>query len=146
MPTRFSKATRAEAEAAIEKSEAYQARKGEKFLNTLSMYLDISSTVNIHSFYLGDKAGDVSENQAVSTLRSVAASGAYDAIKTQVSHFVENSKALVKVLDEVGKVHPFIQSVSYSVWTLSVISHLLRRSCSLFVQDGDRARNCSTRE
>ena len=129
MTTQFSKAARAEAEAAIQKSEAHQARKGEKFLNTLSMCLDISSTVNINSFYRGDKAGDVSGNQVVSTLRSVATSGAYETIKTQLSHFVENSKALVKVLDEVGKVHPFIQSMSYLASTLFVISHLLRCSC-----------------
>ena len=50
MSTRFSKAARAEAEAAIQKSEAYEARKGEKFLNALGTYLDISSTVNINSF------------------------------------------------------------------------------------------------
>ena len=48
MSTGFSKESMAEAEAAIQKSEAYQAREGEELLNTLGMYLDVLSTVNIN--------------------------------------------------------------------------------------------------
>ena len=50
----------------------------------------------------------------------------FDTIKSQVSHFVENTKALVEVLDTVGKVHPFIQSVSCSAPTLPVTTHSSR--------------------
>lgn len=32
-------------------------------------------------------------------------------VKTEVTHFVETSRILVRALDEVGKVHPFIQGV-----------------------------------
>ena len=41
----------AEAEAAIQNSQAYQARKGEKFLNRRGAHLDILSIANINSFY-----------------------------------------------------------------------------------------------
>ena len=88
---------------------------------------------------LGEKALAVSESQAVSTIRGVAASAAFDMVKDQVSHFAENSKILGKVLNEVSKVHPFIQSVSCFVLTPSVYNnsfivsqlrflHLRRRS------------------
>lgn len=70
-------------------------------------------------------------------MRRIAASEAFDkiksqvkhsetfhTIKSQVNHFAENTKALVEVLDMVGKVHPFIQSVSCLASTLSVTTHL----------------------
>ena len=34
---------------------------------------------------------------------------AFTAIKDEVGNFVENSKIMMKVMDEVGKIHPFIQ-------------------------------------
>jgi len=40
------------------------------------------------------------------------ASAAFSMVKDQVSSFVERSQTLMSVLDEVGKVHPFIQSMS----------------------------------
>ena len=45
------------------------------------------------------------------------------AVKEQVSQFVENSKALVGLLDEVGKAHPFILR-------MSLLSSLFSLLCS----------------
>ena len=100
----------AEAAAAIQASQAYQPGKVERSLNTIGMYLKMLST-DVDSF-LGEKAVTVSKSQAVSTMQDVA-SQAFDTLKGQVSHFAETSKVLVQVLDEVAKVHPFIQGVSY---------------------------------
>jgi hypothetical protein len=47
----------------------------------------------------------------VSTIQSANAS---DMTNEQVNHFTQNSKILVAVLDEVGKVHPVIQRMSSS--------------------------------
>jgi len=53
-------------------------------------------------------------SDAASAIQNVAASEAFNAIKEQVSHFAENSKILMDALNEIGKVHPFIQSMSFS--------------------------------
>ena len=45
-------------------------------------------------------------------IQDLAESAAYNIVKEQVSHFGENSKILVGSLDEVGKVHPFILSMT----------------------------------
>ena len=70
-------------------------------------------------------------------MRSTVGSVAFDMVKSHVNNFAENTKALVKVLDEVAKVHPFIQSVSPLVSTLCMITNSSWRSCSFCVQDGD---------
>lgn len=59
----------------------------------------------------GDKILATSENPVVSAVKNVATSAAFDMVKTEVTHFVEGSRILVRALDEVGKVHPFIQGV-----------------------------------
>jgi hypothetical protein len=41
--------------------------------------------------------------------KAVISSAEFHMVKDQVSNFVENSNMLVGVLDEIGKVHPFIQ-------------------------------------
>ena len=46
--------------------------------------------------------------------QDVAASAAFNVVKEQVSHFVENSKVLLGLLDEVGKAHPIILGCLYS--------------------------------
>ena len=74
-------------------------------------------STDIDSF-LGEKVATVSKSQAVSTMQDVA-SQAFDTLKGQVSHFAETSKILVQVLDEVAKVHPFIQGTSCSDLNLS---------------------------
>ena len=110
MSTSYSEAL-AEVAASIQATQAYQAGKAEKSLNTIGMYLKILST-GVDSC-LGEKAVAISESQAVSAVQNIA-SQAFDTLKGQVSHFTETSKILAKVLDEVSKVHPFIQGVSYS--------------------------------
>ena len=56
-------------------------------------------------------------------MANTAGSVAFDTIKRQVNHFAENSKTLIKVLDEVAKVYPVIQSVSLIASSLSVMTH-----------------------
>ena len=53
----------------------------------------------------------MSGSEAASTIQDLAESATFNIVKEQVSHFVENSKILVGVLDEVGKAHPFILSM-----------------------------------
>ena len=50
MSTGFSRAPMAEAEEAIQRSQGYQARKGERFLNRLGIYPYGLSTASINSF------------------------------------------------------------------------------------------------
>ena len=49
MSTEYSEAALAEAAAAIQTPQTYQAGRGEKFLDTLGMYLDILSTASVDS-------------------------------------------------------------------------------------------------
>ena len=133
MSTEYSEA--ALAEAAIQTSQAYQTETGEAVLN--GMYVDIPSTDGVNPSRLGSKALAVSESEATSTTRRVAASAAFDRVKNQVSHFAENSRVLVTILSEVGKVHPFIQSVSCFSLTSSVITHSLHHSGGFGVRNSD---------
>lgn len=61
-------------------------------------------------------------SNAVSAAQNVAASAAFNVVKEQVTHFAENSKVLVGVLDEIGKAHPFILSISFSPLCLLLFS------------------------
>ena len=63
---------------------------------------------------LGNQALALGGTDAASAVQNVAASAAFSAVKEQVSHFAENSKVLVRALDEIGKAHPFILSISPS--------------------------------
>lgn len=133
MSTRFSNAVaEAEAEAALQKSQGYQATKGEELFNMPGIYLDILLTAGINS-YLGDKVAAVSNSEAVAIMQSTAASEAFDMIKIRVNHFVENTKILVGVLDEVGRVCPWIQCALRLASTLSVISHSSCCSCGFCI-------------
>ena len=44
--------------------------------------------------------------------QSDPATQVYNLVKDQVSHFEDHSKALMELLDEVGKIHPFITGTS----------------------------------
>lgn len=58
-------------------------------------------------------------------------------IKSQFSDFSKKCEILAKVLDDVGKIHPFIQGVLYLTLTLSVVIDLLYCRCGFCVQGGD---------
>lgn len=122
MGTEYSEAALTEAAVAIQTSQTYQTGTGEALLNAFGICVDILSTAGVDPSRLGSKALAISESEAVSTMRTVAASAAFDMVKNQVSQFAENSKILVKALNEVGKVHPFIQSVS-SFWSSLLCHH-----------------------
>ena len=49
---------------------------------------------------------------AAIAIKDLAGSAAF---KEKISNFSENSKALIGLLEEVGKVHPFIQSISFTL-------------------------------
>jgi hypothetical protein len=107
--------------------------------NTVRWILTFSS--------LGDKALAFSGSQAASTLQSATTSVAFDMIKEQVNNFAQNSKILVGVLDEVGKAHPFIQSMSSSpLCSLVSSGDSLPCSCCVCVQSSDYFGTHPTRE
>lgn len=100
---------------AIQPSQTHQTRRREEFLNTLGMYLNILLTAGVASIYTVIL---VSVAQAMRDARMSAALSLFSMIKTQVTHFAENSRIVALVLDEVGEVHPFIQGVPRSPLTL----------------------------
>ena len=116
--TVFSDAALADATRVIQSSKAYQAGKAELLLDTLGRHAyhyplwPSVPSARYSPLVLGDRALAVSGSEAVSTIQDIAGSATFDVVKEQVSHFVENSKILVGLLDEVGKAHPFVQSVS----------------------------------
>lgn len=65
----------------------------------------------IGSELAGKKVLAISGSEPVSIIQSVmpVASAEFSVVKDRVNNFVENSKILLRVLDEVGKAHPFIQ-------------------------------------
>jgi len=74
--------------------------------------LEPSSRHNSYSDPIGDRALVVSDSQPMSATKNFMATTAFTMVKDQVSSFAEKSQTLMKVLDEVGKIHPFIQSMS----------------------------------
>ena len=63
-----------------------QPSKAEKVVNAVGMYLDILSTANINSSYLGDKVAAFSESQTVTTRQNILTSPDFAAAASQVSH------------------------------------------------------------
>ncbi|KAI1783133.1 hypothetical protein LXA43DRAFT_1087143 [Ganoderma leucocontextum] len=110
MPTdsEFSDAALQEAEAAIMASQAYQASKGEKVLNKIG-----NVVIGVNSKY-----ESIASNEIATQALSV--------VKDHVSNFVQNSKILVGVLDEVAKAHPFIQA-AVSLFKAGLTLELTRR-------------------
>ena len=115
---RWSDAVLADAAGAIRASQAYQAGKSEQFLNKLGRhshhcFLCCSMPSTRYSpLVLGDRAHAVSGSTVAITIKDLAGSATLDIVKDKISHFAENSRALVGVLDEVSKAHPFILSMS----------------------------------
>lgn len=104
------------------------------------MALEPPSGYNPDFIPTGDRALAVSESQTVSVAQNAMATAAFSMVKDQVSSFVESSQALMNVLNEVGKVHPFIQSTS-KPFCSNRTGHLFTpRSCCISVhyshQDG----------
>lgn len=58
-----------------------------------------------------NKISTISDNDPVLIMQSAipVASAEFSIVKDQLNNFVENSTILMSVLDDVGKVHPFIQ-------------------------------------
>ncbi|KAF5347531.1 hypothetical protein D9758_014525 [Tetrapyrgos nigripes] len=100
MPPEFSEAALEEAHAAIKLSKSHRPSKGEQRLEKLD---------NIGSILSSDTTSD-----------------AFSLVKDGISNFEENSKLLISVLDEVAKVHPFIQ-VAVSVFKAGLNLELTRR-------------------
>ncbi|RPD72434.1 hypothetical protein L226DRAFT_154051 [Lentinus tigrinus ALCF2SS1-7] len=109
MSTEFSDAALQEADAAIKATEAYEPSKGEKRLNAV-----------------GNAVSNASGNSLVSIAQSDAATQALSFVKDQVGNFVQHSKVLMNVLDELGKAHPFIQ-IAVSIFKAGLTLELTRR-------------------
>lgn len=64
----------------------------------------------------------MSGSGAATAIQDFAGSAAYNIVKEQVSHFAEKSRDIVLLLDEVGKVHPFILSMLLLLSLFSLLS------------------------
>ncbi len=71
------------------------------------MTLSLTSLANV-----GQALVDVTDTYS-NVAESDAASATFSIVKDHVSKFADNSKILMSVLDEVAKVHPFIQGIHY---------------------------------
>ncbi|KAL0577439.1 hypothetical protein V5O48_004549 [Marasmius crinis-equi] len=99
-----------EARKAVERSvQRYKVSKGQKALNATE-----------------DKFLDASNSKHVALVKDASENIDFSVIKEQVSNFAEDCKFLVIVLDEIGKVHPFIQA-AVAVFKTGVQLELTRR-------------------
>ena len=141
MPSEFSDAALAEAESAIKSSQANTISAGEKRLNKLGAFLSCPQSLRmlIWSFICSVDDGilSIANSQLVSATKSDASTEAYSLLKDQVSTFVQTSKVAMKVLDEVAKAHPFIQSrSSHSISSEACVALIC---CSLCSQSRSRS-------
>ncbi|KAF9064589.1 hypothetical protein BDP27DRAFT_153111 [Rhodocollybia butyracea] len=60
-------------------------------------------------------------------------SAALDLVKSEASNFVENSKFLISALNEVAKIHPFVQGTTVSIFTIVLTLELNRQENDLKV-------------
>lgn len=106
-----------EAEAAIKSEQSHrQVSKGERPLDVIGAFRHPSTKCSDYSIFMcielaENKVSAVSSSDPVSIAQSAVpmASAEFSIVKDRVNSFVENSKILMSVLDEVGKAHPFIQ-------------------------------------
>ncbi|KAL0569703.1 hypothetical protein V5O48_012263 [Marasmius crinis-equi] len=99
-----------EARKAVERSvRSYNVSKGQKALNAIE-----------------DKFLDASNSKHVALAEDASGNIDFSVIKEQVSNFAEDCKFLMIVLDEIGKVHPFIQA-AVAVFRAGVQLELTRR-------------------
>lgn len=94
------------------------------------------STSNINSSYLDDKAVAVSNNQVVTVTQNFVTSEPFKMIREQAKNWAANTEMLLRVLDKVAEVHPFIKGVSGLTSAVSVTIHSSRCSGSYCVQCG----------
>lgn len=84
-------------------------------------------------------------NSVQSVLVAAAAGGALssdntkdalDVIKSKIDTFVEDSKVAIKILDEIGKIHPFVQGDSQTTGSSCILCLTLfpLDSCGVSVQ------------
>ena len=143
MSTEFSEKALQEADAAIKATQAYQASTAEKRLNALGTNVFPSVLIEPHSSRnVGDAVSNVAHSRMVSIAQGDIAQEAFSFVKDQVSAFTQHSKVLMKVLDEVGKAHPFIQgNVALSHCSLSAHDpDQIVRSCGVSLQSWAHTR------
>lgn len=115
MSSEFSDASMDEAEAAIKSEQShYQVSKGQRTLDLIGAFHPPSKKCRDYSIFMciaENKVSAASSSDPVLIAQSAMplASAEFSIVKDRVNNFVENSKILMSVLDEVGKAHPFIQ-------------------------------------
>ncbi|RDX50314.1 hypothetical protein OH76DRAFT_469327 [Lentinus brumalis] len=109
MSAEFSDAELQKADAAIKTSLSRQTSRGQKRLDAA-----------------GKVITEASGSSVMSIAQSDAAAQAFTVVKDQVNNFVQHSKVLMKVLDEVGQAHPFIQ-IAVSLFKAGLTLELTRR-------------------
>jgi hypothetical protein len=110
-----------EAEAALNSSSEYRTSKSERNLNAIgapwqSPRFRRRYILNKDNSIIGDKVVETSENFSMATTARGDrgdTNAILSLIKDNASHFAENSRILVDVLDNIAKIHPFIQGMFY---------------------------------
>ena len=110
------------------------------------MAIEPPSRHNSDLITAGDRTLAVSDSQAVSAAKNVMATAAFSMVKDQVSSFAEKSQVVMKVLDEVGKFHPFIQGMSAPISLHEKRKFIFILSCCNPVQYGYQDGINSTRK
>ncbi|KAI0665852.1 hypothetical protein C8Q78DRAFT_1083428 [Trametes maxima] len=98
-----------EADAAVQSSSIYKPTSAEGRLNTL-----------------GDRISGLKDSSWAALAQSDGAQASFSLIKDEVINFADTSRALMTVLDEVAKLHPFIQ-VAVSLFKTALTLELTRR-------------------
>lgn len=118
------------ADAAIRRSAAYTPTSAERRLNhigTLSVIACKSHRLPFAEPSLGDKISTVTGGQAAAAAQSDVADSTLSLVKQEVENFARTSKALMDVLDEVGKIHPFIAGQRIVLRTTAISNFHSRR-------------------
>ena len=102
-----------QAASAIAANERYHKTKAEQRLNHLGTLRSWALRFPAKLFILGDDVQKIVQIATVDgALTDSNTSDAFSVIKQKIDTFVEDSKVVMSILDEIGKIHPFIQSRS----------------------------------
>ena len=129
------KAALIQASAAIASSNQYEKSKTEERLGRIGAFVLECATM---SYLERSVAGDgVQQGVQIATVGGALSvdntQEALNFVKSKIDSFMEDSKYAIKVLDEIGKIHPFIQG---KLSSLSIVtqSHTHLRSGRIRVQ------------
>jgi len=62
---------------------------------------------------IGNRVTNLMDSPVATASRSENGNAMFALVNDEISHFAENTRILVNILDDVAKVHPFIQGVFF---------------------------------